>query len=519
MAFFKTFALTLMLCLCGSVWAQPVAETPLGVIEGQSEGRVEVFKGIPYAHLPVGELRFAPPKPYTSLPSPFKAKQFCPIAYQSGFMNYEASSGLDSSFLCLNIYRPASATADSKLPVYVWIHGGSYVNGAGSIALYNGSHFADAGIVFVSINYRLGAEGFYSSHTTYNRYGTTGNWGHLDMVEALKWVKANIKSFGGDPDCITVGGESAGAMATSALILSPMAKGLFKRAILESGTMLSYPMFGFSKNYNVKRAFANSSKLETAFGADDSESGLALLKQIDPMLMSYQCGYDYDFIRNIGSFLLPLFDGSFLPYSPYDALLEHRYNDVDVLLGYNTDEGTMFTYPDISTELFHTGLSFNFSKAKAQGLKDLYPVDAKHDAYARCSEYIGDVMFNLGMGIFARELAKHNRVYMYHFDYKTKNDAKYRTGVRHASELKYAFGNLPENATDKQRDVSKVMHMRLVNFIKTGDPNFDGSSKTLINWPPYESEHRMVLKIGSFTHIEPFALEERLTRLEKLLIN
>ena len=306
---FHTLFITLLFTFavnCSYANSEPLVITDIGAIEGVSEHGVEHFYGIPYAKAPVHDLRFAPTVAADPFADTFKADSFCPVVPQSSFIVKRKGFRTGDNSLCLNIYRPKNAKKGDKLPVFVWIHGGAYMMGASNNPYYDGTAFAKDGVILVSINYRLHALGFYSSKYTYKKYGTTGNWGHLDMIEALKWVRNHIESFGGDPDKVTIGGESAGSMAVSSLVLSPLAKGLFKRAVLESGTILSYPFVSLYKSENSKSAFTNSAAIATLFGADDSESGLEALRTIDPLLLSYNCGYDFDMVKNTFSLSLTL---------------------------------------------------------------------------------------------------------------------------------------------------------------------------------------------------------------------
>ena len=249
------------LAVLNAAQSAPLVESPAGQIEGEDLNCVEVFRGIPYAQTVTDELRFAPPVAVQPFSKKFTASRFCPIAPQSGFLNYDSTQSGGANYLCLNIFRPKGINPDSRVPVYVWIHGGAFAAGSGSIPLYDGSHFAKDGIINVTLNYRLGAEGFLYSKKLLTKYGTSGNWGLMDNIEALKWIKKNIGSFGGDISNITVGGNSAGAMAASALILNPQLKGLFQKAVLESGTLISYPFLGFNTEQNHEIAVSRSQKL------------------------------------------------------------------------------------------------------------------------------------------------------------------------------------------------------------------------------------------------------------------
>ena len=504
----------------------PLVITDIGAIEGVSEHGVEHFYGIPYAKAPVHDLRFAPTVAADPFADTFKAYSFCPVVPQSSFIVKRNGFRTGDNSLCLNIYRPKNAKKGDKLPVFVWIHGGAYMMGASNNPYYDGTAFAKDGVILVSINYRLHALGFYASKYTYQKYGTTGNWGHLDMIEALKWVRNHIDAFGGDPEKVTIGGESAGSMAVSSLILSPLTKGLFKRAILESGTILSYPFVSLYRSENSKSAFTNSASIATLFGAEDSEAGLEALRAIDPLLLSYNCGYDYDMVKNTFSFFKPYFDGVVLPKDPYRVLKQEKRIDdrdnsqdnVEILIGYNTDEGSLFT-DNINVLELKTAIKNTFGKNKAQSIAALYlkDKDPTDDAFKEASTYNADIMFNLGMKIFADAMSKNHKVYMYHFDYAPTEYKKSHRGVSHSSEIAYVFSTLPEGAQKDMKNVSDNMHQRFVNFIKTGDPNFNGKSMTPIRWPLYNERAPKVYKIDKLPYVENFKLKDRLDKLEELL--
>lgn len=506
--------------------ANPLVITDIGAIEGVSEQGVEHFYGIPYAKAPVNDLRFAPTVAADPFADTFKADSFCPVVPQSSFIVKRYGFRTGDNSLCLNIYRPKNAKKGDKLPVFVWIHGGAYMMGASNNPYYDGSAFAKDGVILISINYRLHALGFYSSKYTLKKYGTTGNWGHLDMIEALKWVQNHIESFGGDPKRVTIGGESAGSMAVSALILSPLAKGLFKRAILESGTVLSYPFVSLFRAENRKSAFANSASVATLFGADDSESGLEALRAIDPMLLAYNCGYDYDMVRNTFSFFKPYFDGVVLPEDPYRTLKQEKasdensdsQNNIEILIGYNTDEGTLFT-DELTVQELKTAIKNAFGEDRAQSIASLYLKnnEPSDPAYKEGCTYNADVMFNLGMKIFSDAMSKNHRVYMYHFDYAPNEYGHSHRGVSHSSEIPYVFSTLPDGALKDMKTVSSNMHQRFVNFIKTGDPNFNGRTRTPIRWPLYSEKSPKVYRIDTFPYVETFKLKDRLTKLEEIL--
>ena len=506
----------------GLALANPQVETSLGVIEGVKLDGVEVFKGIPYAKAPIGELSFAPPVKSEPFTSTYKADQFCPIVPQVSYLTKDVTQTFlpeqNNNYLCLNIYRPANIDPAKKYPVYVWIHGGAYVMGASSEAVYDGSSFARDDVIFVSVNYRLHALGFYTSKTTLKKYGTTGNWGHLDILQSLHWIKENIGSFGGDADNITVGGESAGSFAVSALVISPLAKGLFNRAILESGTIINYPFSSFNTAENHATTMSHGENLRNSIGIiDDSEEGLSTLKTMDPMFLAYNSTYDYNFKSGLSyNYLKPYFDDMVIPSDPYKALKEKNNNPVDILIGYNTDEGMMFSQNGLTVAEFYKAIDNTFGKAKGTKLKALYYLDSNHGVYERQKEFLGDIMFNLGMKIYLENLCENVNAYAYHFDFSPNKEL---TGVNHAKELRYAFDNLPKNSSSMQKDIATVFHTRLVNFIKTGDPNTDGVKTTLLKWPKYDNEKHYVFKVDTFSTVEKYELLERLDALEQIIFD
>lgn len=502
--------------------AEPFAVTSLGPVQGVNQRGVEVFKGIPYAKSPSGTLRFAPPEPVENFPDTYMATTFCPIPVQPGFVSHDPMKNAAEDCLCLNIFRPKGAKDGDKLPVYVWIYGGAFVSGASSISTYDGTSFAKNGIILITFNYRINALGFYSSEETLKQYGTTGNWGILDMIEALKWVHTHIEDFGGDRDNITIGGESAGAYAASALVLSDKAQGLFNKVILESGTIFNYPIDGFNAELNNTEALKASERFASFFEAKDNAQGLEKLRQIDPVLIAMQSNFEYDMINNTQHILKPYFDGTTLPSDPLKTLKDGDYKKVSVLIGYNTNEGTMFTNPNITDSQFRLSLTRLFGQEKGDEVYEYFSKKKGSD-YKKASDFMGDMMFNLGMKLFADELSKKANVYMYHFAYGP-DDVDRSGGVSHCRELRYAFNNLKEHASEKDYEVAQKMHERFVNFIKFSDPNIheEAGNKVnnyLIKWPVYETDSPYVMRIDSFMRPEKFELKDELLFLTPYFIS
>ena len=491
----------------------PVVTTNIGTYEGLNLNDVEVFKGIPFAKEPSGSLRFAPPQAVEPFAGTYKATKFCPIPTQVSTLRDDKNDVQGTNTLCINIYRPKNVKADAKLPVYFWIFGGAYVAGTSNHPWYDGTEFAKDGVILVSTNYRVNAQGFLSSKAQFSKYGTTGNNGLLDMIESLKFVKNNIAAFGGDPDNITIGGESAGSFSVSALVLSPLTKGLFKNAIMESGTILSFPFISLDATHNRALAYDLSERFLNKFGLSDSSEAIETLETIDPVLLAHQSNYDYDFVTGRFSFLIPNCDGYVIPFDPVKELKEQNFNKVNILMGYNTDEGTYFANPKITNEEYQMALDNNFGD-KSDAIKAIY--EGFDAPFKKTYELLGDVMFNIGVKVFADNLAETNDVYMYHFDYASDKESPY--GVTHASEIQYAFKTLDSKAKEQDTKVAGTTHKLWVNFIKTGNPNYDGEHFIDKAWLKYKKGSALVYRIGEECSVEPFAIKERLEKLGKLLV-
>jgi para-nitrobenzyl esterase len=332
-------------------------QTPLvtknGPVQGLWENGVYAYKTIPYAKAPTGDLRFAPPQDVEPWTEVRDCTQSGPIAVQKIALamlldNTEQSEDC----LSLNVWTPVAPSTEATLPVYVFIHGGGYGAWTGNDKTFDGTSFAQNGIVTVTINYRLGTLGFFASQETYDMYGTTGNWGMLDQIKALEWVRDNIAAFGGDPNQVTIGGESAGSWSVSALILSPLAKGLFNRAIMQSGTILSVGSVSPYRG-DLQQSIEVSRVLASIFGASDSAEGLEKLRQVDAGALNYLSPFAADQTGEVPAFFMtPIFDGYALPKNPAEALRTGDYNKVDVLIGFNRDEGTLFI-PSMTTSQFY----------------------------------------------------------------------------------------------------------------------------------------------------------------------
>src|SRR5579863_8219081 len=302
----------------------PRAQTESGVISGVTEGGVSVYKGVPFAAAPVGDLRWRPPVPVALWTGTRKADAFTPACMQAGVsMPGETPPAVSEDCLYLNIWTPAK-TGHEHLPVLVWIYGGGYINGSASMPLYWGDRLAQKGVIVVTIAYRLGPLGFLAlpELTRESPHQSSGNYGLMDQIAALDWVHGNIAASGGDPDCVTIAGQSSGSMSVSILMASPLAKGLFQRAIGESGGL--FEPLQLAPKFLLANAERDGEKYAVSLGA-------ASLKELRRLPATLLAG-------NAGGIVHAVIDPYVLPTSPYQAFTSGQQNDVPLLIGSNAEE-------------------------------------------------------------------------------------------------------------------------------------------------------------------------------------
>lgn len=457
--------------------AAPV-ETEAGSVEGVAEGGVIAFKGIPFAAPPVGPLRWrapSPPAPWTDVKI---ADAFSPVCPQIGmYPDDSPAEPMSEDCLYLNIWAPENAAGEA-LPVMVWIHGGGLQNGSGSAPVYGGDALARRGVIVVTINYRLGALGFLALEalSAESPNGISGNYGLLDQIAALHWVKRNIAAFGGDAGNVTVFGQSSGAISISALVASPLARGLFRRAIGQSGGLFEplevAPEFTPAGAEAVGEAFAGRLGAPTLAALRAKTPEEILAKRFTPQ---------------------PVIDGYLLSETPYDALKRGRANDVDLLVGANKHEGLYFiSGRDIRAANFLEELKRDFPPF----IVDLIgPKSAKNDSEAREAfvAFEGDMRFGWNMWTWARLGAEagRGRVFYYQFGATPAGEE----GASHGAELAYVFDNLDSKSNPWSADDRRLADMLATywtNFARTGDPNGEG----LPVWPLFDAQNEQALLIG-----------------------
>ncbi|MDR1545529.1 MAG: carboxylesterase family protein [Deltaproteobacteria bacterium] len=500
----------------GSVWAaSTTVSTASGDVVGVEQDGLRVFKGIPYAEPPEGELRFAPPQKVKPWTAPLDASEFGPWAFQVG----DGSPPMSEDCLSLNVWTPAQADEKAKLPVYVFIHGGAYAIGSGAEPLFDMSSFAKNGVVGVTINYRLNALGFFASRSTYDKYGTTGNWGHLDQILALEWVRDNIAAFGGDPGNVTIGGESAGSFSVSSLILSPLAKGLFQGAILESGVVWGARAYSYYAKGDLKRSIELGQLLSSIFLAADDAQGLAELRRADPIALAKLAEFRMDLSSLTPFFLTPVYDGHVLPVDPLEALKAGAFNHVRILWGFNGDEGALFV-PETADEPAYAAMAtVAYGPEQAKAVLERFPVDELNPAHRRVRQLLAYSLFTSGMKTLADALSSRGLdVYGYNFDYISPENQAKGIGAMHTDELAYAFNNLEAGglkASDHQTLADEI-HLRWVNFIKTGDPNQGLQLPSNLQWPKYDPQNSQVMIFNSELAVKTLPDKDNLEFFEKL---
>lgn len=444
-----------------------------GLLQGTREGGLTVYKGIPFAAAPVGNLRWRAPQPVAPWEGIRQAGQFAPAPIQGG----NPPSGKSEDCLYLNIWTPAGSPKD-RMPVLVWIYGGGFSFGSTSEPVYSGERLAKKGVVLVSIAYRVGPLGFlaHPELSAESTHQASGNYGLLDMIAGLTWIQKNIAAFGGDPDKVTIFGESAGGIAVSMLCASPLAKGLFHGAISQSGGSFGPPRHTTYPGENLKTMKeAERAGMEYAKGA-----GAASLSELRKLAAdSLPSGW------GVGS-AWPIIDGYVIPDDQYKLYETGKYNDIPVLIGYNSDEGLSFTRTKDPKE-FIAGVEQRYGKF-AGDLQRAYPVgDA---AVARTGrDLMRDAAFGWHTWSWARLQAKtgKSKVYYYYFDQHPDypgNSPRAGHGSPHAQDVAYVFQHLDtSNPETSASDVaiSEAMSTYWTNFAKYGHPN----SKGVPEWPPF----------------------------------
>jgi para-nitrobenzyl esterase len=462
------------------------AVTDRGSVKGtfSSDGQVRTFLGIPYAAPPVGPLRWKPPQPAAKWSGVRSANSFGPRCMQTQLFPDMVfrDSGPSEDCLTLNVWAPAEKNV-APLPVMVWIHGGGFVTGGSSEPRQDGEHLARKGAVVVSMNYRLGVFGFFalSSLAAESAKRAAGNYGLMDQAAALEWVRRNIAAFGGDPARVTIFGESAGSISVSALMASPLSRGLFAGAIGESGGALTGPGLTFlSLPVSEQRGqkFA-----ESAF----KNSNLAFLRSVSAadLLKAASTAPHSDEI------FWPNVDGDFLPESVPAIYAEGEQSHVPLLAGWNKDEGSqeVLDQPEKPTpESLHALATARFGARTPDFLK-VYAASNDIEALRVAEDFAGDafIAYSTWQWLEAQAKTGNAPMYRYRFDLGSPGDPFHPAaiGAFHSDDIEYVFGTLDSRRGAKWRpedyQLSELIQNYWTNFARTGDPNRAG----LPDWPTY----------------------------------
>ncbi|XP_043840656.1 liver carboxylesterase 1-like isoform X2 [Dromiciops gliroides] len=517
-------SLVLCSCLALSTWGQqastPIVDTQYGKVQGKYMSlkgfnkAVQVFLGVPFAKAPLGSLRFTPPQP----PEPWDyvkiTTTYPPMCIQDKdegqlfsnlFTNRNEKISLEMSEDCLylNIYSPADLTKKMKLPVMVWIHGGGLLTGAAST--YDGLALSTLeNVVVVTIQYRLGILGFYSTGDEH----AGGNWGYLDQVAALHWIQKNIASFGGDPGSVTIFGESAGGGCVSALIVSPLAKNLFHRAISQSGVVLMESLF----SSDIKLVTEKITKLIGCKITTSASMVSCIRQKTEEEILNTTVQmklFTVDFLGDPTqkiAFIPAVLDGKFFPKNPKEILAEKQFNHIPYIVGINNNEfswllPTLMKYPpfedrmDQEKAMLLVWKSYPLLKIP----QNLIPLITK--------EYLGvtndpvkkkylfmDMMGDFFIGISAVMVARFHMAsgaptYMYEFQHRSSfwgNMKPETVRADHGDDIFPVLGApfLKEGASEEEKQLSRTMMKYWANFARNGDPNGEG----LLKWPAYDQD-------------------------------
>jgi len=521
----RSLAVFFLLAIASPVFAQssndntpPLAKTVNGTLEGVHESGVYTFKGVPFAAPPVGDFRWKEPQPVKNWEGVRKTAKFGPRAMQRPIYSdmMFRSDGVSEDCLYLNIWSPVAPASAAKLPVLVYFYGGGLMAGDGSEFRYDGESMSRRGIVAITVNYRLSIFGFFAHPelTKESPHHASGNYGFLDQAAALRWVKQNIAAFGGDPNKITIAGESAGSFSVSAQMASPLSKGLISGAIGESGSLL-----GSSTLTPLAEAEQKGMRLAELAGV----KSLAELRAIPAeKLQEIAANHEREvFSTNV--------DGYFFPKSPLAIYTAGEQAHVPLLVGWNSQENY---YPSVIGK--DTPTTANYTKAvqrmfmnKAADVLKVYAVATDGEVEQAATDLASDRFIGFGTWKWSDIQSQTGGKPVYRYLYcrprplarNAAAGAKPARGAVHSAEIEYALGNLPTNRVyDWQPEdyrVSDILQTYFANFIKTGNPNGPGTPA----WQPVKAGvPAPVMLIDANTSLQTEKHRERYLVMEQVVL-
>jgi para-nitrobenzyl esterase len=491
---------SLVFAFCGYVFAAAPETVRVdgGQISGTTEGGMRVFKGIPFAAPPVGDLRWKAPQRVVAWNGVKAANAFGPqclqTPYPPGSPYATEPAPMSEDCLYLNVWT--AANAGDKRPVMVWIHGGAWTRGAGSTPTYDGIALSKKGVVVVTTNYRLGPLGFlaHPELTAESPQHASGNYAILDHIAALTWVQRNIAAFGGDPQRVTIFGESAGSWSVNVVQATPLAKGLFARAIGESGAQ-------FARTQMLAAAEKAGVAFATAAGADSLKALRAVPAEKLASMPAFRTGVTVD--------------GWVLPDDVRAIFAQKKQSNVPVLVGSNANEWTTLSNPAAfpkTMDEFRARMAAQFPGV-APELDAAYPVKSEADIAGAMLGLGRDQTFTLEMRTWARMVTEGgNKAYLYQFT-RVPPGPNPAWGAYHASEIQYAFGNVGKRpwAQETDRRLADQMTSYWTNFAIAGDPNGNGLPK----WIPYDQAAEAYLELGDAVQMKAHLLKAQLDFLEQ----